>query len=188
LRPKLEAVYDFTVAYEGGVKPTLWSGWCGSFPKRQHLHVRRFPASQLPQDKQALIQWCYDRFREKDQLLDYFEQHQHFPPRTDNSFFTHNDNNNAGKQQTSSSSSTTSPPVWEPPSWTIAFWFSVWMTATPALMYLFWIWTPFRYFQIFGWIFFAVSTGVPHFRRLRGLAPPLDYLEKLKTQKKKKQT
>lgn len=63
----LNAVYDLTIGYVGGV-PTLWQHITGQV-KRIHVHVRRFPAEELPKLEDELKQWLMDRFYEKDELL-----------------------------------------------------------------------------------------------------------------------
>jgi 1-acyl-sn-glycerol-3-phosphate acyltransferase len=73
----IAAVYDLTIGYEGGV-PTLWQHFTGAV-KKVHLHVRRFPAEELPTLESELADWLDARFAEKDQLLEYFYQHGAFP-------------------------------------------------------------------------------------------------------------
>ena len=73
LREHLDAVYDATIAYENGV-PSLWQ-WAKGYVQKAHLHVRRFPMDDLPQDDAALNEWLYARFQEKDARLEhYYEQ------------------------------------------------------------------------------------------------------------------
>lgn len=78
LRRHLDAVYDVTIAYERGV-PTLWQYIRGQ-ARRAHLQVRRFPVEQLPPGEPELAAWLRERFREKDELLEYFYARGHFPP------------------------------------------------------------------------------------------------------------
>lgn len=35
--------------------------------------------SQVPNKDDDIRQWCFDRFKEKDELLDYYKKHQKFP-------------------------------------------------------------------------------------------------------------
>ena len=77
LRSHIDAVYDVTIGYENGV-PTLWQYIKGYAP-RAHLHVRRFPISDVPTEEAALSSWLHDRFREKDALLSHFYEHGSFP-------------------------------------------------------------------------------------------------------------
>ena len=44
-----------------------------------HGHIRRFPIKDLPQKEEELKQWLYNRYKEKDQLLEDFKQKQTFP-------------------------------------------------------------------------------------------------------------
>jgi len=43
------------------------------------VHYRRFRADSVPCDHDALLQWLYDRWTEKDQLLDHFHRTGSFP-------------------------------------------------------------------------------------------------------------
>ncbi len=70
LRSHITAVYDVSLGYEGGV-PSLWQHMQG-YAKRRHVHVRRFPIASLPADEAGLSRWLWDRFVEKDALLDGF--------------------------------------------------------------------------------------------------------------------
>ncbi len=73
----LNAIYDVTIAYVDGV-PTLWQYITGQV-RQVHLHVRRFPVETLPRVEGELKQWLYDRFQEKDALLEHFYAHGRFP-------------------------------------------------------------------------------------------------------------
>jgi 1-acyl-sn-glycerol-3-phosphate acyltransferase len=73
----LHAVYDFTIGYVGGV-PTLWQHITGRV-KEIHVHVRRFPAEDLPGIEEDLKQWLMDRFYEKDDLLEAYYTTGSFP-------------------------------------------------------------------------------------------------------------
>lgn len=70
LRGHVDAVYDVTVAYVGGV-PTLWQ-WTKGYVDLCHVHVRRFPMEELPQEEQEISDWLIHRFSEKDKLLDHY--------------------------------------------------------------------------------------------------------------------
>lgn len=73
----LNAVYDFTIGYVGGV-PTLWQHITGRV-KEVHVHIRRFPAEELPTIEGELKQWLMDRFYEKDELLEGYYNTGSFP-------------------------------------------------------------------------------------------------------------
>ncbi len=70
LRAHLDAVYDVTIGYVGGV-PTLWQ-YVRGFMRTAHLHVRRYPVALLPTDDEALARWLLERFRDKDALLERY--------------------------------------------------------------------------------------------------------------------
>jgi 1-acyl-sn-glycerol-3-phosphate acyltransferase len=73
----LNAVYDFTIGYVDGV-PTLWQYITGRV-KQIHVHIRRFPADELPKIEAELKQWLIDRFYEKDALLEHYYETGAFP-------------------------------------------------------------------------------------------------------------
>ena len=73
----LHAVYDVTIGYVDGV-PTLWQYITGRV-EEIHLHVRRFPTSELPKLEAELKQWLVDRFYEKDALLEEYYRTGTFP-------------------------------------------------------------------------------------------------------------
>ena len=70
MRSYLDAVYDLTIGYEGGV-PSLWQ-YARGYAMRVHLHVRRHPVDTLPETEELLKQWLIGRYQEKDSLLDDF--------------------------------------------------------------------------------------------------------------------
>jgi 1-acyl-sn-glycerol-3-phosphate acyltransferase len=73
----LHAVYDVTIGYVGGV-PTLWQYITGSV-RRIHVHVRRFPATELPRLERDLQEWLLALYRDKDDLLEHFYTRGVFP-------------------------------------------------------------------------------------------------------------
>lgn len=76
LRCHVAAIYDVTIGYVDGV-PTLWQ-YIKGYVRVAHLHVRRFPMADVPEEPQALAAWLVARFRAKDELLEGFYQHGHF--------------------------------------------------------------------------------------------------------------
>jgi len=64
------AVYDVTIGYVGGL-PSLWQ-WAKGQMREVHLHVRRYPLTELPASPEALAAWLEERFREKDERLERF--------------------------------------------------------------------------------------------------------------------
>jgi len=77
LRTHLDAVYDLTIGYDGAI-PSLWQ-YIKGMVQRIHLHVRRFPISDLPESADDLRQWLIERWEEKDRLLDHFFETGSFP-------------------------------------------------------------------------------------------------------------
>ena len=76
LRGHVGAIYDVTIGYVGGV-PTLWQYIKGYVPVG-HLHVRRFPIAEVPEDPDELSDWLLQRFVDKDALLTGFYENGHF--------------------------------------------------------------------------------------------------------------
>ncbi|PID38822.1 MAG: hypothetical protein CSB49_03520 [Proteobacteria bacterium] len=72
LRTHVKAVYDVTIGYEEGV-PTLWQ-FIQGLNRKAHLHLRRVPIEELPEDGEALGLWLQEAFRIKDKRLAYYYQ------------------------------------------------------------------------------------------------------------------
>jgi len=82
--PHVKAIYDMTIAYQRGSKfqqaPNMWETLSEprlSFPRekggkeyRFHIHARRFPITELPQDDEGLAKWLEQRWIEKGQWLE----------------------------------------------------------------------------------------------------------------------
>ena len=77
LRGHVDAVYDLTIGYVGGM-PTLWQ-WTKGYVRKVHLDVRRYAINELPENEEALSDWLIKRFEEKDRLLDSFYSNGVFP-------------------------------------------------------------------------------------------------------------
>lgn len=147
----ITAVYDVTIAYEEPQRPNFYSIIVGSRPKRVHLHVRRFALADVPTDAARQADWLYQLWRDKDALLDHFEQHHCFPARADGS-----------------------KPDWRWPLSPLATYgnFAGWCAFALLLFYLLLNYRWFFYLQLFSWTFCVASYFDP-VRRLRGLNPPL---------------
>lgn len=76
LGSQLNAVYDLTIGYPGGI-PSLLEFLRGHSPS-VHLDIRRFPRSRLPAGKEELASWLRVRFEEKDRLLEKFARDGRF--------------------------------------------------------------------------------------------------------------
>ena len=78
LNQHIDAVYDLTIGYTGKT-PALLDCFKVKVPKVD-VHVRRYPVGDLPiGDDDALNQWVFDRYEEKDKLLIGFEETNSFP-------------------------------------------------------------------------------------------------------------
>lgn len=77
-------VIDITIGYPDMGKPLDLFAISGGFRKQcvVHMHYRRFPIAQVPvHDSEALTKWLYDRWAEKEDLLDIFYRTGRFPGR-----------------------------------------------------------------------------------------------------------
>lgn len=68
LRKHVDAIYDVTIQYKGKV-PTLRQFICGRV-KNVNMHVRRYGMSSMPLEENKLNEWLYEKFLEKDALLE----------------------------------------------------------------------------------------------------------------------
>lgn len=78
----LKWVVDITIGYPDIGKPLDLLTISGGFwkPCVVHLHYRRYPVSEVPiGDAEALTAWLYDRWVEKEDLLDEFYRTGRFP-------------------------------------------------------------------------------------------------------------
>jgi len=58
--------------------------FCGSYPRRVHFHIRRFPIEDVPSDSKGLTDWIYHLYREKDELIKYLYANGQFPSKENN--------------------------------------------------------------------------------------------------------
>jgi len=84
----ISGIMDLTLGYTGtkpdedpevtfGLKSLFFQGRA---PPQIHMHVRFHPIDKIPfQDHEAFSQWMYERFQEKDRLLDIFYRQGRFP-------------------------------------------------------------------------------------------------------------
>lgn len=80
LRGNAEAVYDITIGYQQSEKREL----CPSFRQMYwtpginnriiHVHQRRIPLEDVPQDEEELRKWIYTLYEQKDELLRGFRE------------------------------------------------------------------------------------------------------------------
>jgi 1-acyl-sn-glycerol-3-phosphate acyltransferase len=71
-----DAVYDFTIAFEGyrpGCVPGLGALFFGPVDE-VHVHVDRFPLAAIPASREGRVQWITDRFAAKDERLRLFQR------------------------------------------------------------------------------------------------------------------
>lgn len=78
---RVEYLVDITIAYEQGKALSLLDWILASYsgPRSVHVLYRKFPVEHLPRDSSALQQYFYERFAEKDRLLEHFYEKGAFP-------------------------------------------------------------------------------------------------------------
>jgi len=78
-RNRLKWIIDVTIGYPE--RPLdLFTITSGTRPPCQvAVHYRRYRADSVPCEHDALLRWLYDRWAEKDQLLDHFYRTGAFP-------------------------------------------------------------------------------------------------------------
>ncbi|KAF9694916.1 hypothetical protein EKO04_007196 [Ascochyta lentis] len=88
LRDTVDYMYDCTLAYEGvpvgqygqDLFSLRGSYFQGRPPKSVNMHWRRFATKDMPLgDEKAFNDWLVARWREKDDLLQYYIEHNRFP-------------------------------------------------------------------------------------------------------------
>lgn len=76
----IKDVYDITLAYfhnrKGfAAKPNLFEILTGGLDEYQfHAHIDRIPLREIPQDENGMSNWLYDRYQQKDRLLESIKQ------------------------------------------------------------------------------------------------------------------
>ncbi|KAM9983787.1 hypothetical protein ACTFIY_000501 [Dictyostelium cf. discoideum] len=74
LRDTIDCVYDLTIGYEG--KPTILSCISGTSPRVVNIHIKRYSLDEIPKDENQLQKWLFNRYREKDQMLQYLKENK----------------------------------------------------------------------------------------------------------------
>ncbi|XP_030637963.1 acyl-CoA:lysophosphatidylglycerol acyltransferase 1 isoform X1 [Chanos chanos] len=77
----LQWVVDVTIAYPSA-QPMDIQTWIFGYrpPTVTHVHYRTYPIKDVPVETEALTEWLYQRFVEKEELLAHFYQTGAFPP------------------------------------------------------------------------------------------------------------
>lgn len=77
----LQWVIDVTIAYPKA-RPMDIQTWIFGYrpPTVTHVHYRMYPIKEVPLEAEALTHWLYQRFVEKEQLLEHFYNTGVFPP------------------------------------------------------------------------------------------------------------
>ncbi|XP_038212906.1 acyl-CoA:lysophosphatidylglycerol acyltransferase 1 isoform X2 [Zerene cesonia] len=76
----IEWILDVTIAYPERVPLHLTDVVCGIRSAcTTHIHYRLYPSSEVPSDSEGMTNWLYDRFIEKDKMLEEFYRTGQFP-------------------------------------------------------------------------------------------------------------
>jgi lysophosphatidylglycerol acyltransferase 1 len=69
-------VVDMTLAYPDS-EPIDMHGICIGWwePRNMRVHYRAYPLSEVPTDLEGRAKWLYDRYEEKEKLLEHFYKH-----------------------------------------------------------------------------------------------------------------
>ncbi|KAI9021006.1 acyltransferase-domain-containing protein [Phycomyces nitens] len=87
LGDSVEWLYDMTIGYSGvgsndipeDVYTIQGIFFFGKYPKKVHVHIRRFAVKTIPKEEEAYAKWVQDRWVEKDALMSHFYTHGIFP-------------------------------------------------------------------------------------------------------------
>ncbi|KAH3854327.1 hypothetical protein DPMN_096864 [Dreissena polymorpha] len=74
----LDKVMDITIAYPRGIPQNEMDIIRGNFAKEIHFLIQTFPNSEIPSGKDQLNQWCCERWRIKETVLNNFYEKKSF--------------------------------------------------------------------------------------------------------------
>ena len=71
---------DITLGYQDAKQIDMWTMIKGQHPPQEAvLYYRIYPVADIPTDTEGFTKWMYDRYQEKDHLLQEFYATGHFP-------------------------------------------------------------------------------------------------------------
>uniref|UniRef100_A0A914EHV1 Phospholipid/glycerol acyltransferase domain-containing protein n=1 Tax=Acrobeloides nanus TaxID=290746 RepID=A0A914EHV1_9BILA len=87
LRNELACIYDVTIGYSqtrlpnrNGIAPNMFEFFSSPTEEKDlHLHIRRYEIKDIPTSTENVKQWLYERFIEKDRLMQTFYEEGRFP-------------------------------------------------------------------------------------------------------------
>lgn len=81
---KLKWVIDITIGYPDKDPLSFPGMMAGIFsPRHVHLHYRAYPTSEVPGDPDSLQNWLYERYTEKEEMLENFYNNEKSMDKTD---------------------------------------------------------------------------------------------------------
>jgi lysocardiolipin and lysophospholipid acyltransferase len=153
LRKHVTHLYDLTIGYPNNEKPTFFTALAGRCPSVINIHIRRIPITDLPQKDEELKKWVFDKFKEKDELIDYFRKNQKFPGASEQFL----------------------PPG---PGLSPLFAFIAWSLMVVLSFYGMFTSPTVRWIYLFAWACYVPFAHSRALRRWRGLDPPLHLTKK----------
>ncbi|KAM7273728.1 hypothetical protein ACFE04_028392 [Oxalis oulophora] len=74
LRARVPAIYDVTIAVpKSDPRPSMLLRVIQMKPSLVHIHVKRYPITEIPKSDEGIAQWCKVKFVAKDHLIDKFQ-------------------------------------------------------------------------------------------------------------------
>ncbi|XP_023319759.1 lysocardiolipin acyltransferase 1 isoform X2 [Eurytemora carolleeae] len=81
-RNLLSSIYSLTIAYPDTVPKTEVGLLKGNLPRQVHVHIVRYPLDQVPSTFVGLEKWIQEVWRDKEKLLERFQETKEFIPLT----------------------------------------------------------------------------------------------------------
>lgn len=82
LKKHCDSIVSLNISYEEHVFDVKLTDFMFGKKFHGHIHAKRIPMSEVPENEEAATQFLYDLFREKDQLQEDFSIHKNFTEST----------------------------------------------------------------------------------------------------------
>ncbi len=73
IRSKLDYLVDCTLIFKQGI-PTIADVLKGKADQTVHLHIRKFPVSEIPEEPDSLKEWLRQKWIEKEKIIESYEK------------------------------------------------------------------------------------------------------------------
>jgi len=76
LRGQVDAIYDITLVWDGDTRDdfALFKRLANRQGMDVYWYLRRYEMKDIPQDDEGIRQWCIDRWKEKEKLIEVKEK------------------------------------------------------------------------------------------------------------------